>query len=689
MCIRDSSLAVCNAAALGTALAMLAAGAFAGGDIELLKRPKFYTGMAIVLAVAASLTVRAGDAGRTPDFRRAAVWVALAGGTAGLVAISRVQMSTIDVWALVSSDAIRAEKSAVGDLMVASAIAVFGALLAVRRLAPLGAPAPGFDWRAAALSICAGIVIGYSVRLVGAFFAAAMLLAPPLMAVRLCGRQPAALAASSAAGLAAVSIGMLLAFRHNLSPGRAAGVAACFIAAGAWGIASAAGAVLARILPSPAGPGSPDRTGPAAPAGVPAGTARRFRAAALGISACASLGLMAWIAGPYFEGLDIFSSGRAPIESYRPVFVEGAEDQWPHFRGPQCIGLAPLGRWPVAWSRKGGGREGTVERGEDGPAGKEKGGGGRNGILWEMEVPLPGYSSPIVWGKRVFCTGAGGESRELFCFDADGGQLLWRRIVGAAGKAGGEEPQSGWAAPTPATDGKRVLAVFPTGFAAAFDFEGNEIWARNLGRLGSRYGYASSPVAWKDRFILQLDVEAGGGSRPRLMALDAATGNVLWERERKEGESWSSPALVRTDRGDLIVTCAAPWVAACRPEDGVEVWRASVLGGDVVPSAVFADGMALVCNDQSRLAAVRLNGTGDVTGSAVVWTRESHDLPDTASPVTDGEYVYLFSAGGVASCWEVASGKAVWSYQFDTGFCASPVLTADGTIYAWDTAGAC
>jgi outer membrane protein assembly factor BamB len=46
-------------------------------------------------------------------------------------------------------------------------------------------------------------------------------------------------------------------------------------------------------------------------------------------------------------------------------------------------------------------------------------------VLWHSAIPAPGHSSPIVWGDRVFISGGTAERREVFCYNASSGALLW------------------------------------------------------------------------------------------------------------------------------------------------------------------------------------------------------------------------------------------------------------------------
>jgi outer membrane protein assembly factor BamB len=131
------------------------------------------------------------------------------------------------------------------------------------------------------------------------------------------------------------------------------------------------------------------------------------------------------------------------------------------------------------------------------------------------------------------------------------------------------------------------------------------------------------------------------------MALRGATGEVAWEVKRAVPTSWSSPIVVEHGGKWLVITCANPWLIAYSATDGSEIWRAKVLGGEVGPSPVFAQGVVYAANDASGLAAVRADGTGDVTKTHVQWTTET-DVPDICSPLVTDKYVLLLAHGLLA-----------------------------------------
>jgi len=210
-------------------------------------------------------------------------------------------------------------------------------------------------------------------------------------------------------------------------------------------------------------------------------------------------------------------------------------------------------------------------------------------ILWKSEVPVQGYNSPIVWGNKIFLSGATPEVREVFCFDKGSGKLVWRtkieNIKGSPATAPKTTSDTGLAAPTMTTDGNYVYAIFGTGDIVAIDMDGKVIWGKNLGVPQNHYGHSSSLIMYEDKLIVQYDQK----SNPKVMALNALTGNEVWSTERKVKISWASPILINFKGEVQVVLASDPSVAAYNPETGKEIWSVDCIFGEVGPSVCYAD----------------------------------------------------------------------------------------------------
>ena len=333
---------------------------------------------------------------------------------------------------------------------------------------------------------------------------------------------------------------------------------------------------------------------------------------------------------------------------------------WPTFRGPGGNGIATYTNTPTLWN---------VDTGQ--------------GIRWSAAVPRPGFSSPIVWDKRLFVTGADAEAREVFCYHAETGELLWRTLIDHVPGSPAELPEViedvGYAAPTPATDGRHVFAIFGNGDLVCLDMDGKRVWAHYLGRPDNPYGHASSLMIYRNLLIVQYDHRTAAA----VTAFESKTGRQVWKTERLD-VTWSSPLCVNTGTRTELILTASPWVDAYDPATGSRLWGLECLGSEVGPSAAYANGMVFVANDNAQAAGIRLTPDGE-SPARIAWTWDDL-LPDVASPLATDRFVFLATSGGTIACLQAETGALLWEQEFDKGFSASPILS--GTrVYALDIDG--
>jgi outer membrane protein assembly factor BamB len=337
--------------------------------------------------------------------------------------------------------------------------------------------------------------------------------------------------------------------------------------------------------------------------------------------------------------------------------IDEMRDNWPGFRGPEGIGWAYHTDVPTEW---------------DGPSGQN--------ILWKVPLPLPGFNSPIIWGKRIFLSGADRRTQVVYGIDADSGEILWQTELNDIPGSPERRPQvtedTGFAAPTMTTDGMRVFALFATGDIACLDFEGHRIWAKNLGVPENHYGHSSSLIAYQDLVLIQYDQNTGG----RLLALSTRSGDVVYEQPREVEISWASPILVNTGNRDELILNANPFVMSHDPRTGKELWRVNCMLGEIAPSPAYADGMVFVVNDYARLAAIKLGAEAEL-----VW-EYIDDLSEVSSPLATKDFVFMAASYGTVTCLDSKTGERLWLEDFNEGFYSSPMLVGD-LVYVMDVEG--
>jgi outer membrane protein assembly factor BamB len=227
-----------------------------------------------------------------------------------------------------------------------------------------------------------------------------------------------------------------------------------------------------------------------------------------------------------------------------------------------------------------------------------------------------------------------------------------------------------------AVDGRRVYAIFATGDVIAFDLDGNRVWGRNLGVPNNHYGHSSSLQVWENKLIVQYDSNTKG----RMLALNTATGETLWDVDRPVHISWSSPILVEVNGKIQIVTTADPYIMGQDLETGAEIWKVEALMGEVGPSAAYADGLVFGTNEYARTVAVKPE-----PGTSFVWEDDEY-MSEASSPVAYQGLLFLSTTYGVLVCYDAKNGEKIWEKEFNDGFYSSPMV-ADGKIYITDLGG--
>ena len=352
------------------------------------------------------------------------------------------------------------------------------------------------------------------------------------------------------------------------------------------------------------------------------------------------------------------SPGSSKIDkSKREAAAEPDKTNWPFFRGQDSRGIAGGKDYPAVW---------------DGTAGKN--------IEWKIEIPKKGKSSPVIWGDKIYITGAQDKTCEVYCIDKKSGKILW---TGSASDIPGEpavlpkvDADAGIAVSTVATNGKDVCAVFSNGNLVCFDPEGKKKWAKNIGVPESSYGYSSSLLIYKDLLLLQFD----SSTKISLMGIDLQTGDQKWETIRQGRPVWSSPVMAFFEGKPELIINGNPVVSSYDPIDGKEIWKMECMSGDVAPSVAVNSTMAYAVSDYAKLVAIKPG-----TGASAVWEDNAY-TPDVSSPVANDNYLFVSTGNGDVACYNAAKGDTLWTHYFQDPFYASPII-ADDKVYLLDRTG--
>ena len=189
--------------------------------------------------------------------------------------------------------------------------------------------------------------------------------------------------------------------------------------------------------------------------------------------------------------------------------------------------------------------------------------------------------------------------------------------------------------------------------------------------------------------ILQCDTQADSF----LVALDAATGEVVWKTERDELPSWGTPTVATTSKGAELVTNASNFVRGYDPRTGKELWRLGRSSKITAPTPIAA-GDLLRRRQRPRARAADLRGQGRRARRSHARTRARPAARRSRGRRTGrGSYMptplayqgilYVLANNGLFDAYDLQTGEEIYRQRLPvvgSGFSASPVA-ADGKIY--------
>lgn len=372
------------------------------------------------------------------------------------------------------------------------------------------------------------------------------------------------------------------------------------------------------------------------------------------------------------------------------VQAVAAEPLWPQFRGPNAAGIADGQGLPDRWSAT-------------------------ENVAWKQDLPGRGWSSPIVWGSRVFVTTAVdlGESEtprkglylggnrlapptsehewRVLCLDLDDGHVVWERTVHRGVPQSAIHLKNSFASETPVTDGERVYAYFGNVGLFVFDLEGTPVWSQRFDPQPTRdgWGTAASPVLHQDRIYLVNDNE----QQSYLLALDKRTGQTAWRIDRDEKSNWATPLVWQSAQRTELVTNGTGKVRSY-DLNGQLLWWLQGMSDITIPTPQAGDDLlylasGFVFSARRPVYAIRPGATGDIslTGDAtsnahIAWCQPRGGSYNPSTLLYQ-QRLYVLLDLGLLSCYDASDGMAKYERQRiprGRAFTASP-WAADGNVF--------
>ncbi len=354
--------------------------------------------------------------------------------------------------------------------------------------------------------------------------------------------------------------------------------------------------------------------------------------------------------------------------SLTSLSAKAAEDNWPKFRGLKAGVAEDSPTLPESWSQN-------------------------ENVVWKLEVPGQGWSSPIVWDDLVVVTSAvsddpgpgpqlglyDGHSSSaiptsihrwiVYGIDLNNGQIRWEREVRSSSPPYARHGKNTYASETPVTDGERVYAYFGGIGLFAFEMDGTPVWSKELESLDYRAGWGSgaSPVLHEDRIYIVNDNEA----QSFIAAFDKHNGDELWRVNREEGSNWSTPFVWENNIRTEIVTAGTDKVRSYGL-DGELLWELTGMTWITAPTPFSEHGLLYVSSgflaDSLRPVYAILPGAiGDITlqegrtrNEYIAWSNPKLGTYSTSALVY-GDYHYTLLDRGFLICTDARTGQEVYS----------------------------
>lgn len=351
------------------------------------------------------------------------------------------------------------------------------------------------------------------------------------------------------------------------------------------------------------------------------------------------------------------------------IATASGNEHWPQFRGAGSLGVTEDPALPDKWSAT-------------------------ENIAWKTEVPGVGWSSPIVWGDRIFVTSVvnsnpnetpkkglyfGGERPApkdehrwvVYAIDFKTGKILWEKEVFRGAPSFTRHLKNSYASETPVTDGERVYVYLGNLGLFCFDLKGKLLWQEKWEPRKTRYGWgtAASPIVYKDRLYIVNDND----EQSYLAAYDKKTGKQIWRVERPAETNWATPYIWESgQRTELIIS--ATKAVKSYDLNGKVLWEFNGMSSIAIPTPFSKFGLLYIASgyvgDQHRpVYAIKPGASGNISlkegetsNQFIAWYLRQ-GAPYNPSPIIYGDYYYTLYDRGFFTAHDARTGQEIYGKQ--------------------------
>ena len=334
-----------------------------------------------------------------------------------------------------------------------------------------------------------------------------------------------------------------------------------------------------------------------------------------------------------------------------------AAENWPQWRGENGQGISKETQLPAEWAP------------------------GKN-IAWKTALPH-GYSSPVIWGDRIFLTSAiegeaiagvvpesvrinqphpesvAGDKKhtlKLLALEVKTGKLLWEQTAYEGPVFDARHRRSTFAGPSATTDGTLVYAYFGPEGLYAYDFNGKLVWkvVEKFHTLG--LGTGTSPVLFRNTVIIQRDQDE---KTSVVVAYDKTTGKEVWKTARPVSISWSTPVFVEASGRTELVTNGTEHVIGYDAATGKELWRTKGVESNAIHAPLVGSGLVIVTAGfpAKRIIAIRPGDQPDDKRVAWEYTKGTGYV---LSNILYKDQVYLSTDNVIITALDAKTGEVIY-----------------------------
>ena len=353
-------------------------------------------------------------------------------------------------------------------------------------------------------------------------------------------------------------------------------------------------------------------------------------------------------------------------------FLHSKPTYWNQFRGPNGDGDAQSSQLPVQFSET-------------------------ENLTWKTPIPGKAWSSPVVKDGKVWVTNAEEDGYKMWAIQLDWktGKQIKKVLVFENKEPQFCHPMNSYATPTPVIEGEMVFVHFGTHGTAALDLKsGIKIWERRDFKCDHFRGAAASPITHQENLIIHFD----GHDLQYIVCLDQKTGETVWKKDRAydfktdngdRKKAYCTPSVITHNGKEELISPGAVATESRNPQNGDLYWTVRTGGMNSSSRPIYRNGLVYVFCGMGSMSAIRPGGSGDVDKTHLVWNRRKV-VPKKSSPLLLGEYLFMVSDEGVASCNNPKTGEVYWAERLGVkGQCASSPIHANGKIYSFSSDGDC